>query len=270
MNEVIFYKADRNNICETNYFDNIINILNKYIDGYSIIATGDCNTLPITLYKKIVLLGADENGNAGLRPYSDYPDVVAVFRFYNSEGRYDNKYVFPIPPGYNCRSNGRLMERMYPEKKTADREYDIFYSGQTLKCREDLVRQLQILDKPFNIHHQVNPSFRQGMNIDDYYQFLGNSKICVCPDGTAIDTFRFVEACGSGCIVITTPKPDLWYYEDAPVFYLNEWSELTEEYVRNILSKDTDKLQRDIKSYYDACLSEKTVADYIITNINKL
>jgi hypothetical protein len=267
MNEVIFYKSDRDNICETNYFDNIISILNEYLNDYSIIVTGDYVTLPDTKYKKIVLLGADENGNAGLKPYSNYNDVVAVFRFYNHKGRYDNKYIFPIPIGYNCRSNGKTMIRMYPEKPISERKYDIFYSGQTLECRKELVKQLGILSKSFNIHFQSNPSFRRGLDIDDYYRMLGDSKIVVCPDGTAVDTFRFTEACGSNCIVITTPKEDLWYYEDASVFFVDNWSILTKERIDDILSIDWSTRQQEINEYYDRCLSETAVALYIIKTI---
>lgn len=269
MNEVIFYKVDRDNLCETNYFDGIARELQKHLDGYSIIFTADYQALPRTAFKKIVILGGDENGKAGMRPYAQYNDVVAVFRFYNVMGRYDNKYVFPIPPGYNCRSNGKMMSQMYPEKKISERPYDIFYSGQVLPGRVKLVNQLEKLKDSFNIFSQTNSSFRMGLDIDDYYQALGDSKICVAPDGTAVDTFRFVEACGSGCIVVTTTKPNLWYYQNAPVVFIEDWAQLTEESVREILSKNWDTRQEDILYYYNKYLSERAVANYMINNIKK-
>jgi hypothetical protein len=105
------------------------------------------------------------------------------------------------------------------------------------------------------------------MNIDDYYKMLGNSKICVCPDGTSIDTFRFVEACGSRCAIITTRKPDLWYYKEAPVFYLDNWVELTAQYVQNVLNSGLDELQEEVEIYYNMFLSERAVASYIVSNI---
>jgi len=267
MNEIIFYKVDRENLCETKYFDAIAVELQKHIDEYSIVFTADYQTLPPTMFKKIVILGGDENGNAGIRPYSQYSDVVAVFRFYNTEGRYDNKYVFPIPPGYNCRSNGKIMSRMYPEQKILSRGFDIFYSGQVLAGRIALINQLERLKDSFKIFSQTNSSFRQGLDIDDYYRCLGNTKICVAPDGTAVDTFRFVEACGSGCIVITTLKPDLWYYKDASVIFIQDWSQLTVKSVSGVLGENWDLHQKDIFEYYNRCLSERAVAEYIIKNI---
>jgi hypothetical protein len=268
MNEVIFYDVDRSNICETNYFDGIIAHLNNHLNEYSIIITADYITLPETKYKKIVFLGGEEGGNAGLRPYAEYPDVVAVFRFYNISGRYDNKYIFPIPPGYNCRSNGTDMVRMYPEKRMEERTIDVFYSGHILNNRKILVLQLEKILPHFNMILQVNPHFRTGMNIDDYYRCLGNTKICVVPDGTSIDTFRFIEACGSGCIILTTPKPNLWYYpSDAPIFFIPNWDCLTKEVIDEILSKDLERLRTRTLEYYKEYLSENAVAEYIIKTI---
>jgi len=270
MNEVIFFEVDRDNLCETNYFDDIVGFLNKKLSNYSIIITANWTNLPATKYKKIVILGGEEGGYAGLKPYSQYSDVIAVFRFYNIKGRYDNKYIFPIPPGYNCRSNDEIMIKMYPEKKISERKYDIFYSGQILNCRKELVVMLERLKDSFTIFSQVNPSFRRGLDINDYYRALGDTKICVCPDGASADTFRYVEACGSGCIIITTPKEDLWYYHNAPVFFIDDWSLLTKDYISNILNKDTEAIHYATLDYYQQCLSAEAVVNYIKNNIQKL
>jgi hypothetical protein len=267
MNEIIFYELDRENICETMYFDGIARVLNEYLIGYSIIFTADWITLPETKYKKVVILGGEEAGLAGLTPYSDYPDVVAVFRFYSIKGRYDNEYVFPIPCGYNCRSNDKQMVKMYTDIKVSKRKYDIFYSGQILNCRKELISRLTHLSKDFNVYLQTTPSFRTGLDIDDYYKMLGDTKICVCPDGISVDTFRFMEACGSGCIVITTNKSSLWYYQEAPVFFVDSWIELTADYIKSILSSDVDEIQEQTLVYYKNKLSEEAVAKYIINTV---
>lgn len=268
MNEIMFL-LEKDNACQRNYFYGIADILNKFMDGYSIIMTADFMTLPMTKFKKIVLLVC-EDGQKGALPYLNYPDVVAVFRFYSTEWGCDYKYVFPIPIGYNCRTEGRLMERMYPEKKLSERRFDIFYSGQTLPCRKELERRLDDLKSSFNVFSQVNPMFRLGFNIDEYYRLLGDSRICVVPDGTSMDTFRYTEACGSGCIVITTTKPDLWYYKYAPVVFIKSWSELTKELVGFTLSVDIDAWQGSIMRYYERNLSEKAVANYILKCLKRL
>lgn len=265
MNEV-FFMLEKDNACQSKYFYGIVDVLNRFLSDYSIIMTADYKTLPDTSYKKIVLL-ACEDGQKGIMPYKNRNDVVAVFRFYAQEWGYDNKYVFPIPIGYNCRTDGHFMEGMYPEKKISERKYDIFYSGQYLPSRKELVNRLGELKTSFNVFVQANGAFRTGLPIGEYYRYLGNSKICVAPAGTSEDTFRFNEAIGSGCVVITTKKPPFWYYYDAPVFFLNSWKELTKEFISNILSRDLDSLQKDIKEYYTDCLSEEAVANYIIKTI---
>ena len=268
MNEIIFYKVDRDNLCETDYFDAIARHLNETLFDFSIVFTADWETLPKTKFKKIVILGGDERFNAGIQPYFQYSDVVAVFRIYNEDGWYGNKYVFPIPPGYNCRSEGQKMTRFYPEKKLSERKWDIFYSGQVLNNRKELVKQLIPLAKEFNVYSQTNPSFRTGLPIDEYYQMLGDSKICVCPDGTAVDTFRFVEACASGCIVITTPKSDLWYYEDAPIQVVEDWTELTYWLIEELFhGKPLSMIKSEVLGYYEYSLSPKAVATYITKTV---
>jgi hypothetical protein len=262
MNEVIFL-LEKDNACQTNYFDGIVNILNQHISDYSIIITADFKYLPTSLYKKIVILAA-EDGMRDKMPYIDYHDVVAVFRFYGFEWGYDNEYVFPIPIGYNCRTDGYAMVRMYPEKKLSERKYDIFYSGQSFPWRNELVRRLEELGATFNIYSQVNPAFRTGLNIDDYYKCLGDAKICVIPDGASTDTFRYVEACGSGCAIITTYKPYLWYYLNAPVVYINNWGELTKSLLEDVLHRDLVTMQNNILKYYNECLSEEAVANYML------
>jgi hypothetical protein len=268
MNEIIFYQVPRDLLCETNYLDDIINVLNNRISNYSIIVTNNGHELPITRFKKIVLLIGEEVLPAGAIPYKSYTDIIKVFRFFNIEGRY-NKNPLPLPVGYNCKSNGQTMIRMYPEKRLQERRYDIFYAGHVglLECRIELINKLASLTDLFKIFYQANSKFREGLPIDDYYRLLGDSKICVVPDGSSIHTYRFAEACGSGCVIITTHKSDLWYYRDAPLFYIDNWRRLTKEFLDNILNSDLDVLQDEIKKYYDEYLSGSAVADFIIKNI---
>jgi hypothetical protein len=159
---------------------------------------------------------------------------------------------------------------MYPEKKLAERKFDVFYSGQVLECRKELVNRLSVLSGSFNVYSQSNPAFRQGLDIDDYYRIMGESKICVVPDGASVDTFRFTEAIRSGCLVITTNKPDLWYYKDATVVFLEDWSLLSEKGIRGLLSENLDEHQPEIFEYYNRCLSERAVAEYIIKTVQCL
>lgn len=273
MIEKIFNEIDEDFWCETKYINNIVDILKeKLIDNYSIVITPNLGQLPVTKYPKIVILTGDELGNLVSNPYNNQ-GVVAVFRIFNTIGRFDEKYIFPIPPGYNWTMHSdktKKMVKMYSEKKLSERKYDISFFGQQLPWRMPMLNKLLEMKDDFNILYGVNNSFRTGLYIDDYYKLLGDTKIILSPDGTAIDCFRYVEAFGSGCIVITTNKDDIWYYRDSPAFFINSWEELNLDLIEKILSMDIDEIYYNNLNYYNEKLSEKSVANYILDSLTKV
>ena len=155
----IFVDIDEDFWCETRYINNIIdNLENKLINDYSIVVTYNLKSVPKTKYDKIVILIGDEQGRLGLNPYVNQ-NVKAIFRIFNVNGRFDDKYIFPIPPGYNWTMHSdrtKKMKQMYPEKKISERKYDIFYAGQPLPWRNSLINNLKKLNDKFNILSQEN------------------------------------------------------------------------------------------------------------------
>ena len=271
MIETIFFEIDEDFWCETRFLKNVISILEKYIDNYSIVVTPNLKQLPLTKYRKIVILTGDELGNFGMNPYPNY-DVLCVFRIYNHLNRYDDKLIYPIPTGYNWTMHSdrsKKMVEMYPNLKLSDREIDIFYTGQMcIPARYEMITSLDKIKNKFKVLSNITGSFRTGMDIDEYYKILGRTKIALCPDGTSVDTFRYVESFGSGCIVITTNKENIWYYRDSPAFFINSWSELNENLIYTILSKDIDKIYNENLNYYSEKLSEAAVSNYMLQKIN--
>lgn len=272
MIEKIYFEIEEDFWCETRYVNGIFdNLRERLVGDYSIVITSNLYSLPITKYKKIVILTGDELGNLGMNPYVNQ-DVAAVFRIFNDNSRFDEKYVYPIPPGYNWTMHSdktKKMNRMYSEKKLSERKYDIFYSGQPLPWRQTLVNILNNLSDKFNILCKVNNSFRSGIDIDEYYKIMGETKIAVAPDGTAPDSFRFVEALGSGCIVVVTNKDDVWYYRNSPVVWIESWNQFDEEFVNKLLSMNIDDIYQKNLDFYKNNLSEEAVANYILECINK-
>jgi len=273
MIEKIFHDIDEDFWCETKYLNTVVEHLEKKLtEDYSIVINSNLRTLPQTKYQKIVLLTGDETFRLGMNPYPN-DNVVAIFRIFNRNGTFDNNSIFPIPTGYNWTMHSdrtKKMVRMYPEKRLSERQYDISFIGQSLPWRKPIFDTLKILSNKFNIYHGMNNSFRTGLHIDEYYKLLGDTKIVLSPDGTTIDCFRYVEAFGSGCIVITTKKDDIWYYRDSPTFFINSWSELNEDLINKILSMDIDDLYYKNLKYYNEKLSEESVANYILDSLTKV
>jgi hypothetical protein len=95
---------------------------------------------------------------------------------------------------------------------------------------------------------------------DDYSSVMMNTKIICCPRGTHFETFRVFEAFRFGCIVISEPLPNNWYYKNAPIITITDWSKLP-KLITTLLSdrKELQRLHEEALNYWDLVLSEKAV-----------
>jgi hypothetical protein len=67
---------------------------------------------------------------------------------------------------------------------------------------------------------------------DEYQNWLNevvNHHYILCPRGNGIDTHRFWETLYLGRIPITTRNNNTKFYENLPVLFVDDWSEVTEE-----------------------------------------
>jgi len=272
-NEIIFFDYDQDFSCETIYVKNILSHLINRVDNVSFVVTSNLRNTPETKYPKVVIILGDELGNLGMTPYQNQ-NLKCVFRVYNHLNRIDDKRIFPIPIGYNWTMHSdrsKKMVRMYPEKKLSERKIDVFFSGNITSnfYRAGIFTKLKTwkTSTNLNIEYNITNSFRTGLLIDDYYKLLGESKIILSPDGTSVDCFRYHEAFGSGCIVITTKKEPLWYYNNSPAIFINNWNELNESLIVDILNSNIDERYDKNLEYYNNILSENKVADYMYEKI---
>ncbi|MEZ5906839.1 MAG: exostosin family protein [Geminicoccaceae bacterium] len=60
----------------------------------------------------------------------------------------------------------------------------------------------------------------------DYSAALMDSRFCLCPRGTRLETFRIFEGLRYGCITVTEALPDRWYLRGAPLVTVGDWREL--------------------------------------------
>jgi hypothetical protein len=73
---------------------------------------------------------------------------------------------------------------------------------------------------------------------DEYQNWLDdvtNHHYVLCPKGNGIDTHRFWETLYLGRIPITTRNSNTKFYENLPVLFIDNWSEVTEELLINKL-----------------------------------
>ena len=216
--------------------------------------------------KNILIMKSDEMGI--IPPFID--DLFMVFRMYNNTTLVDYNKIFPIPCGYSMshNNNGVISNYQYVEPKNInERNYDLFFSGQLSHNRNEMINALNNIGGKYNALINVTEGFAKGFNINEFYEKLSDTKIALVPNGVVIpESFRFFESFMRHCIVITTlPQNsmyDMWYYKDCPALFLNNWHELTDSKIDDLLS-NLDYHYEKSKSYFENKLSTKAVAKYI-------
>jgi DNA-binding transcriptional LysR family regulator len=105
----------------------------------------------------------------------------------------------------------------------------------------------------------------------EYSLALMNSRICLAPRGTSVETFRVFEGLRFGCVVVAERLPRHWFYAGGPVVQLDRWNDL-EEAVRPMLD-DPAELRRCHEAalgwWNDRC-SEPAVGRFIADRLNAL
>jgi hypothetical protein len=190
--------------------------------------------------------------------------------------------IFPVPLGYHAQVD-------LPMVPMAQRKWDIFFAGSGAKpqwsnpqswpllspraySRNRLgraVARLQATNRTLACNFVSGSSSR--LSPMEYSSQLADSKICLVPRGNFHETFRFLEAARAGCILISEPLPDLWYYQDHPAVIIQDWNRLN-EVLDNILSSPdrTMELHNHSIVWWQKKACEKAVADYIVKGIKSL
>ena len=73
-----------------------------------------------------------------------------------------------------------------------------------------------------------------GVNFKHYVYNLKKYRFCLCPRGNGIDTHRIWEALYLGCIPIVKRHITHSGLEDLPIFFIDDWEEVTNENMEQI------------------------------------
>lgn len=118
-----------------------------------------------------------------------------------------------------------------------------------------------------SLYIRLTDSFAASLDAagEGYAQTLMRTKICVCPRGTRLETFRIFEALRVGCVVISERLPDVWYLRGSPCLQVGAWDELPE--LLRQLSGDQRRLEdlheRSLAWWSNVC-SPASVASSIV------
>jgi hypothetical protein len=168
-------------------------------------------------------------------------------------------------------SRSKIKDRLRSPKDVA-RERMLHSLDQLQQSRPDLSVDLATtFEFALNAIQYEKDSSKDMLDAEAYSKRMMNSKICLVPRGTSLETYRFFEALRYGCIPITEPLPSRWFYDEAPHVPLRDWSALGPAVDR--LISDPSQLQRkhdDALRWWDRVCSPQTVGTFIADKIAPL
>ena len=237
-------------------------------------------------YSMLEILRASRNSARCLKRRSKTSHVDSACR----------KTIFGIPLGFLAPAD----ENNVPIEQ---RKWDIFFAGEVSKARWNqpkfwpwspkvwsrnrlagLVRRLADRNPGITSHFisaapekssaQLAPKdYARKLTLSplEYSRQLVQSKVCLCPRGTFHETFRFIEGARAGCILISEPLPDLWYYKDHPAVLISDWNQL-EVVLMEILRSSSRMRELHEKSlkWWKTKACEEAVSNYIVKTVSAL
>jgi len=255
-------------------------------DNLVFFVTYNQNHLPE--YKdKIVFLLGDEH----YRTPAYHDKVKLIFKNYFHKGyTQKNIYGMPLPPVAYYNEGEDLQTSLI---KFEDRPVDIFFRGNVNSRPHfykymsgifyQLVQNRQLSDLKYNIAFTDANGAPQGSNgfrnlnhhnalqPTSFISAMAHSKVCLCPRGTSVETFRHAEALRGGCLVISDKLPEAQYYEDSSFYMANhDWTNLPQilnEIFDAANKEKTLNTHKKMLQLWEDRFSEKAVANNIISII---
>jgi hypothetical protein len=164
--------------------------------------------------------------------YYDHDKVFAILHNYAELDNWGypsyGPKVIPLPPGTFI-NHIDSIEEINP---LHERKYDFCFMGQIPhtgtrdKFRRCLDKMIAETGDKFKWYIKYTKNFGEGLDHDEYMEVLGDSRVCLCPQGAySEETFRFFEAIKLGTIPMVERLPKFWYYENAPMAF-SQWQML--------------------------------------------
>lgn len=229
--------------------------------------------------KKVVICIGDESARTD---YSFLDQVDVIFRMYLPENQRGKVHHIPVGP-----SKHFVPGKIIPIQ---ERTHNVFFSGNLHRGRAELYQVLAgVPPLPFVVLHRLrrlfgenfdkafpngiirfSTGFHNGIPPEEYAGFLGNSKLVLCPAGIeSPESMRHFEAASLGCIVITTPLPDVAVYRTAPFVVLPSWRELRPT-VQQLLRDPARQaaLHQQTLEWWRSTASPEAVAGQMVKRLN--
>lgn len=252
---------------------------------YGIKPTLGCNPLLNPSYLNIVtslqFVKALVSGLPGQLNYRFQKVKSTIF------GTEKNAPIYDLPLGY-------YKQIELPIKDIGNRPDDVFFAGSIehdlhpvwslkywFKSPKKLARR-KMISAIYSIKEN-NPNIKFELTVTSgfdaaraadrksYSAKMMDSKICLVPRGTSLETYRFFEAVRYGCVVVTEALPSKWFYDGSSAVQINDWNDLGKvlEKLLNDQQLMKKKHQESLDWWQKKC-SEVAVGNYIAEKLNGL
>tara|TARA_R110002074_G_scaffold69755_6_gene162368 strand:+ start:190 stop:1089 length:900 start_codon:yes stop_codon:yes gene_type:complete len=276
---------------ETKYLLKVFDYIKQVLPGNNLEFYVTANKAQLPEYKdKIVFLLGDEHYTVP----TYYNKVKLIFKNYFGEDieftnnlkkirKYKdfNIYGMPLPPVAYYNEDFKISPMPFEE-----RPIDILFRGNGNSRPEfysyitekfvPLVKEGRFKKLKCNI--SFGTKFRDidssnGRDPTTFVTEMAISKICLCPRGTSVETFRHTEALRSGCIIISEKLPEAEYYKDCPFYIVDkQWTRLP-QILDEIFNPDNEEknlnMHKKMLQLWEDRFSEKAVANNIVSIVKK-
>jgi hypothetical protein len=173
---------------------------------------------------------------------SSYAIPENVIKWWSQNVDVNNEKVESIPIGLeNSRwfPHLRKKEKMSAKLCTSKRYKNLVYMNHNIKTNlEERIIPYKVLEeKPWvTVEKGVN-----GKGFDEYLENIYNHSFIVCPRGNGFDTHRTWETLYMGSIPIEKRNINNQFYTDLPICFVDDWEEVTEEFLNKWLDEASSK-----------------------------
>jgi hypothetical protein len=195
---------------------------------------GKIHPMKITKY----LISGHADHSVDERVFNMHKDKFDLW--FSTNVDYKDKKLIPIPIGitnllpeygesevHKILGNLDMMIDVLEEPKKDDKLVYMNISVNTYPKERQLVYEL-LHDKKYvtTASHVCSMEGRK-----EFLRQIRNHKFCICPRGNGIDTHRLWEALYMGTIPITKKVTAYEDFIDLPILFVDDWSEVTEEFL---------------------------------------
>lgn len=245
-------------------------ISDKMMRHFSFVIKNWNKPLPKTKFPIIVFDTSDEQHQ--LPEYAHDDNILHVFKQYHPmQQPYDPRSVV-----YHRKVSGiplcSLKGVVDLDIPMSNRVYDWCWMGQFDPYRRaDFKIAVDRLceNKHLNFKCSWYRGWNNGVSKQEYSEVLCNTKIALCPCGSAsLETFRFFEAMMCGCVVIGVDLPRTAFYNNADYIQIYNWNTV-ESLIHKTLSdpKKMENYSLEAKKWYRKYCSPEGIADYVLARL---